>query len=135
MNFPKYSPERFLSYDDSYEGNVRCYGNPPKGYRWLKVDDRTTKNTLMVMSDGFATYNSFDRRHPRKVVVVNEWPAIEPVKVPKAKANPTIKAAPKVASTPKVKTEVELLRERTTALECELADLKAWKAKVLAATI
>lgn len=88
MNFPTHSPERSLSYDDSYEGNVRCYGNPPKGYRWLKVDDRTTKNTLMVMSNGFAAYNSSDRRHPRKVVLATEWPAIEPIA--KVKTNPTI---------------------------------------------
>lgn len=91
MTLPKHSPALPLSHDDSYEGNIRCYGKPPKGYRWLKVGDPVSEKTLMVSWGSFIPYNK-DWAVPRDKVALNEWPAIEPIAKP-AKAKP-VKAKP-----------------------------------------
>ena len=87
MTLPKHSPTLPLSYDDSYEGNIRCYGKPPKGYRWLKVGDPVSEKTLMVSWSSFVPYNEGRDTYPRDRVEPNEWPAIEPIEKP-VKAKP-----------------------------------------------
>lgn len=82
MTLPKHSPERSLTHDDSYEGNIRCYGNPPKGYRWLNIGDPVSKDTLMVSWGSFIPYNKDWEHMPRREVAANEWPAIEPITKP-----------------------------------------------------
>lgn len=87
MALPKHSPVLPLSHNDTYDQNVRCYGNPPKGYRWLKVGDPVSEKTLMVSWGSFIPYNKDWGRHPRDKVALNEWPAIEPIAKP-VKAKP-----------------------------------------------
>ena len=79
MTLPKFSPKTPLSSYDSYEQNILCYGNPPKGYRWLNVGDATTEKTLLVCSSRITKYPYGGK------VRRDQWPAIEPIKTPKAK--------------------------------------------------
>lgn len=137
MNLLKHSPVLPLSYNDTYDQNVRCYGKPPKGYRWLKVGDKTSDQTLLVTPWQFIGYPYGE------TVQIDQWPAIEPIaKATKAKPE-TIgnmktdameEQLGKPAHAPAPKTELELLRDQIASLTKENAELKAWKEKVLAAT-
>lgn len=80
MTLPKHSPDLPLHYNETYSDNVRCYGKPPKGYRWLNVGDKTSSKTLIVTPWNFMDYPY------SPTVKIDQWPAIEPIaKTPKAK--------------------------------------------------
>lgn len=131
MKAPEYKGPAELSHG-SYTENCKLI-TLPEGYRFLKIGEKSRKEDFHTPFGRGQWKNNEEADCYGDVIKGHMWPQIRKVDYVRGPKGRFVSTKP--APPPKPKTATELLKDRIESLEKENADLKAWKAKVLAATI